>query len=101
MHGIHLCRKHFTLYQLAAPVVYVEMSLKPPTRMLSCFLGASSITLNSFRAAALLLRSHTTAGRLSVGMIPSCGGVQEHSAWTQHGGTKHQALNTIQGVNNT
>jgi hypothetical protein len=32
----------------------------------------SSITLKSFMAATLLVKSQTTAGRLSVGIIPSC-----------------------------
>jgi hypothetical protein len=52
---------------------------------LSCFLGANSMTLYSLSTASLFSRSHTTAGRVSVGMMPTCsqqGGVHEWG-WQQ------------------
>lgn len=62
------------------PVVYLLMSLKLLTSMLSCFLGDSSITLYSWSAALRFSKSQTTAGSESVGMMPTCGIAQQQLA---------------------
>lgn len=53
------------------PVVYVPMSENPRHSKLSGFLGFICLTRYNLRMASLFSISHTTAGSVSVGIIPT------------------------------
>lgn len=55
------------------PRVYVSMSEKLRARMLIGFFGLTSLIAASALHASGLSRSHTSAGKESVGMMPTCG----------------------------
>eukprot|EP00210_Caulerpa_lentillifera_P001833 g1763.t1 len=53
------------------PVVYCPISAKPLHRRLRGFFGSMCFTVYNRRTASLLLMSQTTAGNVSVGMMPT------------------------------